>query len=232
MKKPKVSIIIRTKNEEKYLGQLLEKLRQQTFKDFEIIIVDNESTDKTLEIAKKFKVDKILTIADRKFSYPSSANLGISSAGGEFIVLVSGHCIPITNTWLKDGLKNFTDPQVAGIDGHFTTGEAGILWQRSRDKLYAPIMRMRLKNRHVSATNAIIRRDLWEKYPFDESLEECEDYDWSKEMIARGLKIIKDPKFNVYHYHPLTRGQALKRNSKWRRLRKTIDSRPRPRKSC
>lgn len=52
-KNPTVSIIIRTKNEEKYLGQVLEMIKRQTYRDFAIIIVDNCSSDKTLEIAKK-----------------------------------------------------------------------------------------------------------------------------------------------------------------------------------
>lgn len=227
--KPKVSIVIRTKNEEKWLGKLLEKLSQQTFKDFEIIIVDNDSTDKTLEIAKKFKVNRIISIPNKEFSHPSSINLGIKNSAGKFVVLTNGHCIPMSNTWLEDGLKNFEDQKVAAIDGHYTIGPEGRLWQRIADRGYAPQMKLRLENRHVSTTNAIIRKDLWEKYYFDETLSECEDYDWSKEMIARGYKIIKDPKFNVFHYHPLTITQFLKRQFKWRHLCNLINKRKRPR---
>ena len=48
-----LSIVIPTFNEEKYLPSLLESLRKQTFKDFEIIVADNNSTDKTRSIASK-----------------------------------------------------------------------------------------------------------------------------------------------------------------------------------
>jgi len=48
-----VSVIITTKNEEKGIGRLVESVRKQTYKQAEIIIVDNYSTDKTIEIAKK-----------------------------------------------------------------------------------------------------------------------------------------------------------------------------------
>ena len=55
----KVSIIIRGKNEEDWLGLCLKSIHEQTFKDFEIIYIDNHSNDASLKIAKEFKVDKI-----------------------------------------------------------------------------------------------------------------------------------------------------------------------------
>ena len=49
-----ISIIIRTNNEERWITGILKKLNEQDHKDFEIIIVDNNSTDRTIEKAKKF----------------------------------------------------------------------------------------------------------------------------------------------------------------------------------
>ena len=51
-----ISVIIPVFNEEKFLPRCLESLKNQKFKYFEIIVVDNNSTDKTAEIAKKFNV--------------------------------------------------------------------------------------------------------------------------------------------------------------------------------
>ena len=64
-KNPLVSIIIRTKNEKKMVKSVFRKVSSQSYKNFEIIIVDNQSKDKTLKIAKKYNV-KILKI--RNFS--------------------------------------------------------------------------------------------------------------------------------------------------------------------
>ena len=55
-KNPLVSVIIRTKNEERWLQQCLEKIYQQSYRNFEIIIVDNESKDKTIKIPKILKL--------------------------------------------------------------------------------------------------------------------------------------------------------------------------------
>ena len=51
---PKLSVIIRTKNEEKYLEKVLGSLSAQTFQDFETIVVDDRSTDETVRIAEKY----------------------------------------------------------------------------------------------------------------------------------------------------------------------------------
>ena len=61
--RPFFSIIIPSLNEEKYLPLLLEDLSQQTFKSFEVIIIDGKSEDKTIELAKTFnkKLQYLLT---------------------------------------------------------------------------------------------------------------------------------------------------------------------------
>jgi len=55
------SIIIRTRNEEKWIGSCLSAVFSQTYRDFEVILVDNESTDRTVPKAEQFPVAKILT---------------------------------------------------------------------------------------------------------------------------------------------------------------------------
>ncbi|MDP3955072.1 MAG: glycosyltransferase [bacterium] len=242
MEKPKVSIIIRTKNEEKWLGKVLEKLYQQTFQDFEIIIIDSGSTDKTLEIIEKFPV-KLIRIKPEEFNYSYSLNLGILQSKGKFLCILSGHSLPTKNTWLADGLKNFSDSQVAGVTGPYTALPDGSFSEKrgdfldklkkyigmnysgydKREKIYYPL----------TNTNAIVRKDLWSQYPFDESLKEgCEDYDWSQEMYSRGYKLIRDPKFAVLHSHGgLGRPVYQERESEWQRICKFIDQRKRPHKS-
>ena len=51
---PSVSIIIRTKNEERWIGTCLKEVFNQSYNDFEVIIIDNNSTDQTIKIAKSY----------------------------------------------------------------------------------------------------------------------------------------------------------------------------------
>ena len=56
------SIIIRTKNEERWINSCFSSIFSQSYKEFEIIVVDNNSTDKTIQKIKNFKVSKIIKI--------------------------------------------------------------------------------------------------------------------------------------------------------------------------
>lgn len=87
-KKPFFSIIIPTLNEEKHLPVLLADLSKQTFQDFEVIIIDGQSTDKTIEKSKSFK-DKLpsLTILTSQIKNVSvQRNMGANNARGTYLI--------------------------------------------------------------------------------------------------------------------------------------------------
>jgi glycosyltransferase involved in cell wall biosynthesis len=79
-----VSVIIPTKNSEKYLEKCLKSIKNQTFTDFEIIIVDNFSTDKTPEIAQKY-TDKFFQQGPER---SAQRNFGVKKANGKFLFFV------------------------------------------------------------------------------------------------------------------------------------------------
>ena len=232
MKKPRVSFVIRTKDESMWIGKVLKFLMDQTFRDFEIIIVDSGSTDKTLEIVKKFPI-RLIQIKPGEFNYSYALNLGISKAKGEYIGIISGHSIPVSDSWLSGGLKNFKDEKVAAVTGYCNLVPVGYFSRRLGRLFFAPHEKEKLNfNPWMTNTNSLVRKDLWEQYPFDEKLPECEDYDWASEMIARGYNVIKDPKFNVFHSHFLLgRPGYFQRLPRWKKICALIDKRKRPRKS-
>ena len=110
----KVSIIIRTKNEERWLEQCLKKIFNQSYSNFEVIIIDNNSKDRTIKKAKKFPV-KIFKI--KNFLPGKAINLGVKKSKGKIIVCLSAHCVPVNNNWLQKITSSLKDPKVAGIYG-------------------------------------------------------------------------------------------------------------------
>ena len=81
---PLVSAIITTKNEEKNIGRLLESIKKQTYKNIEIIVVDNNSTDKTLRIAKRF-TDKVFNRGPER---SVQRNFGAQKASGKYLMIL------------------------------------------------------------------------------------------------------------------------------------------------
>ena len=98
------SIIIRGKNEAKWLKILMPILQQQTVKNYEIIFCDNNSSDNSIEIIKKYKIKKILKF--KKYLPGKILNLGIKKSVGKYISILSSHCIPTSKNWLKEHINS------------------------------------------------------------------------------------------------------------------------------
>jgi len=90
-----VSIIIRTKNEERWISSCLKAVFGQIYKNIEVIIVDNNSTDRTIVKAQEFPI-KLIKI--KNFAPGKAINDGIRASSGEYIVCLSGHCVPVIIT--------------------------------------------------------------------------------------------------------------------------------------
>lgn len=108
LKNPKVSIIIPTYNEESDISECLKSLATQSIKNFEIIIVDDGSTDRTLEVIKNFKnenKEKIKIISGKHRGPGFSRNLGAKKAQGRILVFIDSDM-----TFQRDYIKNLISP--------------------------------------------------------------------------------------------------------------------------
>jgi glycosyltransferase involved in cell wall biosynthesis len=198
---PTVSIIIRTKNEERWIRPCFEALFSQSFQDFEIVVVDNESKDKTLEKIRQFSVEKIVTIND--YLPGKALNKGIEKAVGKYFVLLSVHCIPTGSQWLEIMVKAIEeDIKYAGVYGRqepmsFTSPAD----RRDLMLVFGLDRKVQRKDSFFHNANSIIRRVCWEAVPFDNKITNIEDRIWAQEMLNRGYKILYEPEASVYHYH-------------------------------
>jgi len=220
--KYKISIIIRTKNEEKWITSCLESISRQRYKDFEIVLVDNCSTDKTVEKAKNFGV-KVVNIEE---FFPGNAiNVGINASSGEYIACISGHCIPVNEYWLENLLRNFDHPEIAGVYGRqepmaFTND----LDKRDLINLFGLDRRVQVKDSFFHNANSMFRRDVWQKIPFDDRVTNIEDRIWAKNILEKGYKLVYEPDASVYHYHGINQGRNISRAQKIVRILESLDS--------
>ena len=198
---PSISIIIRTRNEERWINSCFEALYNQTYRDFEIVVVDNQSIDKTIEKIRRFPVDKILNISD--YLPGKALNLGIEQSEGQYIVCLSAHCIPISNKWLETLVKTLEeDPSYAGVYGR----QEPMSFSSPADKrdlvlLFGLDRKIQHKDSFFHNANSIIRRKCWEEVPFDPQITNIEDRIWAQEVLTRGYKVLYEPEASVYHYH-------------------------------
>lgn len=101
---PRASVIIANWNGAAILGECLDSLRPQTFTDFEVIVVDNGSTDNSLETLKTYSEFARLVALDRNYGYSYANNRGIEKASGELIVLLNNDTVADEH-WLEELVK-------------------------------------------------------------------------------------------------------------------------------
>jgi len=208
---PKISIIIRTKNEEDWIQHCLDMVFKQDYQDFEVILVDNNSSDHTVTVAKRYPLAKVINI---DYFIPGDAlNKGIQVSTGEYIVCLSAHCVPKEIGWLDKLLANFdNNPKVAGVYGRqlpvsYTEplDKRDLLITFGRDK------RIQKKDYFFHNANSMLRRDVWEKFPFDDQATNIEDRIWGKTVTDNDYYLVYEPSAEVYHHHGLHQGNPIER---------------------
>ena len=198
------SIIIRAYNEEKHIRRLLEGIRHQTLKDVETILVDSGSTDSTVEIAESYGAH-VVRIPPEEFTFGRSLNYGIREAASELIVIASAHVYPVYPDWLAALLHPLLDAQVAlsygkqraPVSAKFSEKQIFHQWYPEQGKLHQ-------ETAFCNNANAAIRRSLWERNPYDETLTGLEDLAWAKWAREQGYEISYVAEAEIVHTHEET----------------------------
>lgn len=196
-----ISIIIRTRNEERWIRECLRRIQQQTITDVEIVLVDNNSTDQTVARAKQVYPNlKFVTIDE--YLPGQAINAGIRASCGECIAILSAHCLPVKDDWLATLVANCEDKAVAGVYGRqIPTSYSSAQDKRDLLVTFGLDKHIQKKDFFFHNANSLIRRELWEQFSFDEEVSNIEDRVWAKQVIDAGYVLVYEPDAAVYHYH-------------------------------
>jgi rhamnosyltransferase len=210
--KPETLIIIRTKNEDRWIKATIKKIINQSYKSYKIIVVDNNSKDRTLEILKKFKVE---TIKINKFLPGKAINLAINHfKNTKYIVCLSAHCLPETNEWLQKLIKPLQNSKTVAVYGKqmpmFSTNSSDY---RDLKLVFGNEKKIQKKDYFFHNANSAIKRSILKKYPFSDKASNMEDRIWSKKILSTNKKyqIVYEPDASVYHHHGLHHSNTKKR---------------------
>ncbi|MCX5713494.1 MAG: glycosyltransferase family 2 protein [Candidatus Omnitrophica bacterium] len=216
---PEVSVIILAKNEESHIEECLKAVVSQEGKfSYEIIVIDSGSSDRTVEITRKYPI-KLVQIPFSDFGHGKTRNLGASLAQGKYVVFLNGDTIPQNRFWLSSLIKGLDSPFVAGVysriypprdcnpiderdvltDRYLFSGRVKCLPAQGYNKL-SPEEKRRLVSFHT--ISCAIGRDTLLQHPFS-NIAYGEDLEWSMRMLNNGFKIIFAPESEVVHAHTL-----------------------------
>jgi glycosyltransferase involved in cell wall biosynthesis len=221
-----ISIVIRTKNEAGWIERCLAAVALQDLPEWEVILVDNASTDDTRRIARRFGC-RIVSISDRAFGYGRAINRGVARARGDLVAILSGHCIPATDRWLSALAAHFDDPRIAGVYGRqLPLPDSHAFDKRDLWTTFGVERRVQRSDYFFHNANSMIRRDDWRRERFDETISGVEDRDWARKILGRGRRIVYEPLAAVYHYHGIHQGLDPQRAERVVKVIQLIGGRP------
>jgi len=209
----KVSAIIPAYNQGAYLREAVRSLLDQTYPDFEVIVVDDGSTDDTCEVARSFADDRIHYVYQENRGLSGARNTGIRHSQGEYLTYLDSD-----DLFLPEKL----DLLVAELESHpeigLVAGQAIPIDEHGNriGKMYAaplpePAENLLLGNPlHVGS---VLVRGEWQKRAgfFDETLRSYEDWDMWLRLVRLGCRTGWVPKpVSLYRFHiaQMTRNSA------------------------
>lgn len=204
---PKVSIIIPTYNCSSYLGQAIESVLSQTFIDYEIIVIDDGSTDETLPALNPYQ-SQIRYIFQPNLGVAAARNRGIAEAQGELISFLDAddrfwpHKLEKQVTCFQNTSKKL-GISISGWQLITQTGEAICMVEPWASCQIINLETMVLK-KPVRPSATIIRREWCERIEgFDENLSSAEDLDFLLRLMLAGCEAIGLPEVLVdYRQRP------------------------------
>ncbi|NOZ26197.1 MAG: methyltransferase domain-containing protein [Nitrospirae bacterium] len=223
--KERISVIVPVKNGGEQLRTLLEKIRsQRRVEDVEIIVIDSESTDDSVSIARAFK-SKVISIPQSEFNHGATRNLGAAEASGEFLVFTVQDAVPINSYWLYNMICPFIEiPELAALTSkQFVNPEADLfsLWMSEsladvldfkKDSIYSltdtfdcfdwKLLDSRTKRRVTFFDNvsSCVRRRVLNEFQFSPIIN-AEDIDFGVKLLSNKKTLGYLTSTGVLHWH-------------------------------
>ena len=218
LSEPLVSIVIPTYNSEKTIAKCLESIKNQTYKNIEIIVVDKYSKDKTVEIAKSYGA-KVFVINAKERS--EQKNFGVEQSRGKYIYIVDSDFI-VEPEVIEEAVRKCENEDYDAVCVHNTSDPTISFWSKVRK-----LERDCYKNDELNVAARFFKKEVFEAIGgFNESLVAAEDYDLHNRLLEKGFKIgriqaqeihIGEPKSlweiaKKHYYYGKTIGEFIKAN--------------------
>ncbi len=197
-----ISVVMSAYNAEKYIGEAIESVLKQSFPDFELIIIDDGSTDNTLSVIRSY-LDKRIKLLENKHDFIGSLNAGMKSAMGKYIARMDADDIMHIDR-LRIQYAIMEEEPVITVCSTWTLpfGEnipKGMVVQTVYGLLKSPLLYF-LRNNPIINSSSMMQLDFIKKYALKyEHYEFAEDYKWWVEMAKWGAVFYIEPQALLYY---------------------------------
>ena len=215
-----ISVIIPTYNAERYLPQLLEKLKKQTV-DFELLIIDSSSVDDTIKIAQKY-TSRIATIPQSEFDHGGTRTKAAQMTSGEIIVFLTQDALPVDDNAIEKIVSVFDDETIGAAYGRQIPYKKTSLFgkhlrhfnypENSHIRSLEDAERYGMKTVFLSDSFAAYRREAMDQIGWlKDGLINSEDSYAGAKLLLAGYRLAYVSDAIVYHSHSYTLIEEFKR---------------------
>lgn len=196
-----VSIVVTTKNEELAIGRLLESIKKQTYQNLEIIVVDNNSTDLTKKVARKFTKNVFTKGPERSVQ----RNYGAKKSKGMYLLFLDAD-MQLSKNVIKDCVYVISKKRNIGGIAIPERSVAKTFWERV--KAFERSIYNKSGDTTTDAERFFTKNAFNKVGGYDESITGPEDWDLPESIKAEGYKTSR-VKSLIYHYEKVPNPIAL-----------------------
>jgi len=201
-KDPKISVVMSVYNGERYLGEAVESIFNQTFSDFEFIIINDGSTDRTPEILTEFDDPRAKVINQPNRGLTASLNRAIRLAKGEYIARMDADDISEPTRLERQVEVLDRDPDVVLVACWYEVidEKGNFLAHRRLPTDGRELTRLLMHENPICHGSVLMRKEAIEAVGlYDENLRYAQDYDLWLRMLRKGYSFSIVPEF-LYRY--------------------------------
>ena len=190
---PDVSVVMCARNAEKTIEKCINSILNQTFKNFEIVLVDDMSTDKTANIIMKFNDERIRYFRNEVWlKIAKSRNRSLRFARGRYIFFTDADCT-VAPDWIEEGLKYLEKNNCVGVEGRI------IYVSENYEPTFSDhVMENALGGQFMTGNEAYRKNVVLALVGFDEKMGSFADRDFGLRAMKFG-NVVFNPKMVVYH---------------------------------
>lgn len=223
-KTPLVTVIVPAYNEEKAIGKTVDALLSLSYANKEIIVVDDGSTDRTLEVARSYaKGDLVKVLTKPNGGKWDALNTGIEVAKGEFIVCIDADTLLDPNA-IQHLIKHFKDPNIAAVAGNVKVGNRhGLLTKLQALEYVVGINLHRRSEAYLQNVTVVpgpigaFRASVLKEIGLFEGDTFAEDADITFRILRAGYKTVFEARAFGYTEAPTSMTSLAKQRYRWYR---------------
>lgn len=213
MSEPLVSIILRSFNEGWALRETLAALARQDYRNWELIAFDSGSMDDSVALIRKAEPRALVQMEPHEYVPGQVLNRGMKLARSNTCIFLNADATPQDENWLRPLVRALDDPQTAAVFGRqIPRPGCQAVYACDYDRCFGTNRESARWPHFFSMASSGIRKDIWLRRGFLETLQYAEDDEYTRWCRKAGFGVVFCPESVVIHSHNYSPAQAYKRS--------------------